>query len=374
MTNKKILTKVLLTLLISISHGAYFTLFGQQHTAIVAFSETEYNFGTFRESDGVVSHTFSFVNNGDLPLIINSVSCSGGCASPLWSQEPIVPGQEGMIQVHFNPEDRPGAFTRTVVVNSNAETPIVKLVVRGVVIPVDLLGEVYKYSIGDLKLETIYVPIGQLYKGDTGRVFVRIYNASEDRPLQVSFPDLPGHIRITPDPEVIEPLQEGHLDIEYITGMLDDWDFVVDRMVVSLNGEMITNSAFSITANVREDFSGYTTDELLKAPQVKFNSTVFNFGVISQEQPVSYDFILTNTGKKDLFIRKINASCGCTAVQPETKTVRPGGTTRIIAVYNPKGKKGSQKESITVITNDPKHYKNILWIEGTVQVTADKTD
>lgn len=374
MTNKRILTKVLLTFLILISHGAYCNLFGQQHKAIVKFAETEHNFGTFRESDGVVSHTFTFVNDGDLPLIINSVACTGGCASPLWTHEPVVPGQEGMIQVYYDPKDRPGAFTRSVVVNTNAETPVVKLVIRGVVIPVDLIGKDYQYSIGDLKLETTYAAFGQLYKGDTGRISVSIYNSSESRPLQVGFPDLPGHIRITPDPEVLEPLQEGLLNIDYMTGKLDDWDFVVDRLVVKLNNEMIPGGFFSITANVREDFSGLTTDELLKAPQVKFNSTVFNFGIINQERPVSYDFILTNTGKNDLNIRKISASCGCTAVQPETKTVQPGDSTRITAVFNPKGQAGNQKKAITVITNDPKHYKTILWIEGAVQTIADKTE
>lgn len=374
MMDKRIFTKVLLTLLILISPGMYCTLIGQQHAAIVAFAETEHNFGTFRESDGIVSHTFMFVNNGDLPLIIDSVTCSGGCVSPLWTHESVVPGQEGMIQVYYDPKDRPGAFMRSVAVNTNAETPVVKLVIRGVVVPVDLIGEVYKYSIGDLKLETTYAAFGQLYKGETGRETVRIYNSSEDIPLQVSFPGLPGHIRITPDPEVLEPLQEGKLDIEYMTDKLDDWDFVVDRLVVYLNGEMIPRSYFSITANIREDFSGLTTDELLKAPQVKFNSTVFDFGIINQEQPVSYDFILTNLGKKDLYIRKISSSCGCTAVQPETKILQPGDSTRITAVFDPTGQAGNQKKAITVITNDPKHYKNILWIEGTVQVTADKTN
>ena len=159
-----------------------------------------------------------------------------------------------------------------------------------------------------------------------------------------------------------------------MTTKIDDWDFVVDRLFVNLNGEMIPRSYFSITANIREDFSGLTTDELLKAPQVKFNGTVFNFGTINQEQPVSYDFILTNPGKENLHIRKISASCGCTAVQPGTKTVQPGDSTVITAVFDPKGQAGSQKKAITVITNDPKRYKTILWIEGTVQVTADKTN
>ncbi|MBN2481983.1 MAG: DUF1573 domain-containing protein [Bacteroidales bacterium] len=364
------MTRTLTVLLLVISQGMQNGLSGQQNRATITFAEKEFNFGTFRESDGTVSHTFLFMNDGDLPLIINNVISSCDCTVSDWPREPVIPGQAGMIRVHYDPEGRPGSFTRAVVVNSNAETPVVNLVVRGVVIPVARIEEVYQYKIGDLRLETIYAAFGEIYKGNTGKQMIGVYNASDDAVLHINFPDLPAHIRAAVDPEILEPLQEGIIELEYLTGELDDWDFVVDRLAVNLNGKTIQGYSLNVTANIREDFSGLTGEELSQSPLASFDDAVFNFGVIGEEQPVSHDFILTNLGKNDLYIRKISASCGCTAVQPETKMVKPGASARITAVFDPKGQGGNQKKAITVITNDPKHSKTILWIEGMVEVAS----
>jgi hypothetical protein len=76
--------------------------------------------------------------------------------------------------------------------------------------------------------------------------------------------------------------------------------------------------------------------------------------------------LLKNTGKSNLlFIRK-TASCGCTAVQPARTTILPGESTEIKAIFNPRGREGNQKKAITVITNDPKHSRSILWINAVV--------
>ncbi|MBN1158133.1 MAG: DUF1573 domain-containing protein [Bacteroidales bacterium] len=346
----------------------------QQNRAAITFAEKEFDFGTFRESDGIVSHTFLFMNDGDLPLIINNVTSSCDCAVSDWPREPVIPGQAGMIRVHYDPEDRPGAFTRSVTVSSNAETEVVNLVIRGVVIPVDRIEEVYTYKIGDLRLETIYVTFGEVYKGSTVKQMTGVYNASAETALRISFPDLPAHIRITADPEILEPMQTGVIGIEYNTRELDDWDFVVDRLTMNLNGRTIQGYTLNVTANIREDFSGFTGEDLSQAPVVSFDGTVFNFGIIGEEEAVSHDFILTNMGERDLYIRKISASCGCTAVQPETSTVRPGASAKITAVFDPKGQGGNQKKAITVITNDPKRSKTILWIEGLVEVASENTN
>lgn len=361
------------TLLFLIILGAAFSLYGQQNKALILFEEHEYDFGTFRESDGIVSHTFSFINNGDLPLIINNVSSSCGCAVPSWPQEPVIPGSTGLIRVDYNPKDRPGSFTRSVAVSSNAETPVVNLVVRGVVIPVDLIREVYRYAIGDLRLETIYAAFSEIFKGDISRQNVRIYNSSPEKTLRIVFPNQPAHIKVSVKPEILEPLQEGIIEMVYLSDQLNDWDYIVDRLDISINGEVITGSQMNTTANIREDFSKLTADDLSRAPVAGFDSLTFDFGNINQDTIVKHDFILTNLGKDDLYIRKISASCGCTAVQPEEKLIRSGDATRITAVFNPSGQGGSQRKAITVITNDPKHYKTILWIQGVVEVAQDNT-
>ena len=165
------------------------------------------------------------------------------------------------------------------------------------------------------------------------------------------------------------------MKVEYLTPALNDWDYVVDRLDMRINGVIPSGGGFNITANVREDFSTLTSHDLAGAPVVSFSQTSYDFGNIGAVQPVSYNFRLTNQGKNDLFVRKVSASCGCTAVQPESKVVKPGNSISIKAVFDPKGQgTGPQKKAITVITNDPKHSKTILWIEAFVEDNGGGTE
>jgi hypothetical protein len=350
--------------------------FGQQSRPVITFTEKEYGFGTIRESDGVVNHNFSFVNNGKVPLIINDVKTSCGCASPQWPKEPVLPGATGSISVRFDPKARPGAFSKTIQVISNADVPSVTLVINGVVIPAEKVEEAFRFTIGTVRFETIYAAFGELYKGSTGKFTIKVFNMSNSNPVTLSFRNVPAHLRVTMVPLVVDPQQEGSIDIEYLTNHQKEWDYAVDRLELLINGQSLPNNRISITANIRENFSGYTAEKMAVAPHVEFDNTSFDFGTIADDKVVEHAFKLVNSGKSDLFIRKVSASCGCTAVQPDKTVVPPGESTVIRAVFNASGREGHQKKAITVITNDPKRSKTILWINAMVEKkeTASQTN
>jgi hypothetical protein len=60
------------------------------------------------------------------------------------------------------------------------------------------------------------------------------------------------------------------------------------------------------------------------------------------------------------------ASCGCTTTMLSDKIVKPGQTGKIKTTFNSSGRVGNQSKTITVITNDPKNPRVILWIRGDV--------
>lgn len=341
-------------------------LSGQQSGPVIAFSEKEHDFGTFRESEGVVSHDFIFTNSGNAPLIINDVKASCGCTTPQWTKEPLLPGRTGTIRVSFDPKARPGSFNKTINVNSNADVPSVILSIHGVVIPVDRVEETYRYSIGQLRLQTIYAAFGEIYKGSSAEFVIKVMNTSSDKPAQLSFKQLPQHLKVTMMPEIIDPQQEGRIVIEYMSSLQKDWDYVVDRIDLLVNGQSVPANRISITANIKENFKDFTADDMSKAPEVEFDQTNYDFGVITPDKVVEHVFQLTNRGKSDLYIRKVSASCGCTAVQPAKIIIAPGESTAIKATFNAAGREGNQKKAITIITNDPKRSKTILWINGMV--------
>lgn len=337
----------------------------QQKKASVRFMEREHNFGTFRESEGVVTHQFRFVNEGGEPLVITDVISDCGCTVSAWTADSVAPGMEGTITLNYDPADRPGTFVRPVTVISNAVTPEITLVVKGVVIPVDMIQEVYRYKSGDIMFSSLYASFGEILMGSEKKQTIRILNTGEET-VRVGFAHLPSHLALRQVPEILAPGAEGVLEIGYITDRISDWDYVVDRLKITVNG-VETGDDLNITANIREDFSKLTSEDLINAPVASFETTIFNFGTVAASgQPVDFDFILTNRGRRDLIIRKITASCGCTAVEPDISVIVPGASARITAVFNPSGQGGSQKKAVTVITNDPRHSKSILWIEGNV--------
>lgn len=340
---------------------------GQTDKPVMTFQEKEFNFGTFSESTGILHHTFQFINTGKKPLIINDVKASCGCTVPEWPKEPILPGRPGQIRVSYNPARQNGAFNKTIQVGSNADIPLITLAVKGVVIPAEKVEEAYRFTVGDIRLETIYAAFGEIYKGQRATFTIKVFNNSRDKSATLSIPTIPPHLNVSMVPQKLEPQQDGRIEMEYVTAGMKDWDFVVDRLELLVNGQRLPNNRISVTANIREDFSALTAADLENSPRAEFDAQQFDFGTISEKDVAEHDFKLTNTGKSDLFIRKVSASCGCTAVQPEKTQIKPGEFTLIRARFVAAGREGNQKKAITVITNDPRRSKSILWVNGIVE-------
>lgn len=87
----------------------------------IEFGELVYDFGTIREDGGPVSHEFEFRNTGDGPLLILSASASCGCTRPDYPTHPISPGKKEKIKVTYNPNGRPGEFSKNITVRTNAK-------------------------------------------------------------------------------------------------------------------------------------------------------------------------------------------------------------------------------------------------------------
>ena len=98
--------------------------------AKIRFIETEHQYGTIMKgSDG--NCVFTYVNEGNEPLILQNVKASCGCTTPSYTQKPVMPGQQGTIKVHYN-TNNVGGFSKTVTVTSNAvDNPRVVLRIKG---------------------------------------------------------------------------------------------------------------------------------------------------------------------------------------------------------------------------------------------------
>ena len=98
----------------------------------IVFNKTVHDYGTLNSGDDG-SCEFVFTNKGKTPIIIANVRASCGCTAPDWTREPVLPGKTGVIKAAYNTQI-PGAFTKTITVNSNAVNSQVTLIIKGNVI------------------------------------------------------------------------------------------------------------------------------------------------------------------------------------------------------------------------------------------------
>ncbi len=80
----------------------------------VDFKKTAYSFGKIKQHVPA-STTFTFVNNSDKALIIESATAECGCTTPEYPKTPVLKGKSATIKVTYNAES-PGSFTKKVTV------------------------------------------------------------------------------------------------------------------------------------------------------------------------------------------------------------------------------------------------------------------
>jgi hypothetical protein len=99
-------------------------------------------------------------------------------------------------------------------------------------------------------------------------------------------------------------------------------------------------------------------------PVAKYDKTVHEFADLTQGNPGTATFTLTNEGKEPLIIASAKASCGCTNLTFGKDPILPGKSTEISATYNAAAV-GPFVKTITVVTN-ASDQPTVLQIKGKV--------
>lgn len=103
-----------------------------------------------------------------------------------------------------------------------------------------------------------------------------------------------------------------------------------------------------------------------ESPKISSPNPNFSFGEILEGQIVEHEFEIVNNGNADLIIKDVRASCGCTAVQPSKKNLKPGEKTKIKVEFDSHGRIGPQKKYVYIFTNDPNEPQYKLTFDAVV--------
>ncbi len=344
----------------------FYCVQAQQKTASISFESISYNFGQIKESDGPVSHRFTFTNIGAIPLIIQNAQPSCGCTTPDWSRNPVTPGAKGFIDATFDPKGRPGKFNKTITVNYNGTPSSIVVTFYGEVLAKKLgIEDIYPYQFGNLRGKAPQLSYGNIYLGQQKTEKFELINPTQSA-ITIDCYNIPAHIKILNNPLSLEAGKAGFLEISYDAKVKNDYGFVFDNFMMRFNNAE-NGINFMLSANLLEDFSKLTENEIQNGPKALFTNTEFKFGTLKSGDKIGHKYILKNVGKSQLLIRKVIPSCGCTTINPPTNSISPGDSIAIPIEFNSAGKSGEQNKTIQVYTNDPTNPRSVLWIKGMIQ-------
>lgn len=95
----------------------------------MTFEQTTMDYGEIIQNSDPL-RVFNFVNDGSEPLIIKHAKGSCGCTVPRYPKEPIMPGENAVIEVRYDTK-RIGPFNKSIRLTTNVQEQPIMLYIKG---------------------------------------------------------------------------------------------------------------------------------------------------------------------------------------------------------------------------------------------------
>ncbi|HJS75109.1 MAG TPA: DUF1573 domain-containing protein [Vicinamibacteria bacterium] len=96
-----------------------------------------------------------------------------------------------------------------------------------------------------------------------------------------------------------------------------------------------------------------------KGARMEIEPAEHDFGAVRQDQKLTHDFLVRNTGTEDLTLLRIATSCGCAAALPAERVVPPGGSTTLQVTLETRKYKGAVERSVSIASNDRRRVATV---------------
>ena len=332
---------------------------------VIDFEKKTHDFGRFNEDGGSVRYEFTFTNNGATPLVINRVTASCGCTTPDWTKQPIMPGKSGTIVAVYNPLGRPGVFTKSITVFSNATEEQVNLLIKGDVIPRGRPAtEEFPATMGDLRLKSKLVRLNNVYNDKSASREIEMKNMGKSE-ISLSTDNLPPYLLAEFYPKTLAPNQEGKLIVRFDATKYQQWGPMSYPFYMVLNGQRRATEEFQIlvTANIVEDFTRLTREQRAASPIFEVSARTIDMGVVKMGTKKTMRVRVNNKGVNKLEIRRVLNNNKEYNVRPEKASIANGRSHEFIIELDTKGlADGDYKKSFSLQTNDPDNSFALLTV------------
>lgn len=331
--------------------------------AVITFDKQRHDFGKIEEVGGTVTCNFIFSNTGDEPLIINKVRTSCGCTVPEYTREAIAPGDSGILKITFDPEGRPGNFSKSIYVTANTtpERTILRIIGEVVKDRVADTKASYAYRLGDIAIKTLHVSFKKIIKGSESIEELEIANVSTV-PLSPRAVDVPAHIKVEFTPDTLAVGEKGIMRVTYNSNAIDDWGYRRDEfrleniMPESVAAEGDLYDKVTVSGTLQEDFDSYTEEQRENAPVLVLGRKTIDFKVVNGIAKVEREMYLFNGGNSPLVIHKVRSDNSAITTKIKKTTIKPGQSTKLVIEIDPmRARSNTIRSDIFIVSNDPEN-------------------
>jgi cytochrome c biogenesis protein CcdA len=95
------------------------------------------------------------------------------------------------------------------------------------------------------------------------------------------------------------------------------------------------------------------TSSILAYPQINFSEEIWRIVAEGDHSYYTHEFIITNSGDKPLYIKKIISSCSCLKIELSDKQIIPGQKTKLKVKFFVDNSKKREEKFFYVYSNDP---------------------
>ncbi len=159
----------------------------QEVNKSVKFDKTIHDFGKIHETAGKVSYRFKFTNVGRDTVVMTFARSGCGCVAPSVPKNPVLPGKSDYVTVTFDPEFRPGKFSKEIAVISNGRK-YNRIWINGEVIPgKHAISKNYRHALGlELYSSNRVLNYATVAPGKEKNMDLSLGNNS-DKPMNLTF-------------------------------------------------------------------------------------------------------------------------------------------------------------------------------------------
>lgn len=332
----------------------------------IRWINSEYDFGAFKEDSGLVSCQFKGINIANEPIAIINARATCGCTTPRYPHGSINQGDTIVVSVSYDPQARPGRFSKKIYIKNNIDDEQDQLTIRGVVIGTEsTLKSRYPIEWGNLRSQNEIVFIGDVKKGKSKSIFFSVYNQSTDT-ISPFIKDVPSYIKASIIPSEIPPGEQASVAFYFDAFYCDKWGAINKKVTLVTDKNSEESFPIEFIANVIPDFSKMTPGEQLKAPKVEIENECVDFGRVNRnEESLTKEFVIKNQGKDVLDIYRVYSPDEGIELNVEKTKIKGGRSTNVRVTVIPSQLKGELlNATIKLVVNDPINPQPIVRVVG----------